>query len=68
MAVPQDEYGGPMMPRPPLIHRLLAARFSMSLYRLLGRPPITYSRANITTKMSAGPGNVVQVQTSKTMR
>jgi hypothetical protein len=57
-----------MIPKPPLSHRILASDLAMVLYRLIGRPPITYRYRGVVTEMSAGPGDSTCVKTTKTLR
>ena len=51
-------------PEPPRSHRVLAWHYTLKLYRLIGRPPITYRWRGVVTEMRAGPGDSVCVKTT----
>jgi hypothetical protein len=55
-------------PPPPWLHRLVANSFAFWLYRLIGRPPLDLTQGNVRVEMRGGPGNVISVKTTKTVR
>ena len=57
-----------MTPQPPRSHRVMAWHYAIKLYRLIGRPPITWRWRDTVTEMRPGPGDSVCVKTTKTIR